>query len=95
MFTVEEIAVLCNVSRDVVTKVRRMLDGPFCLNKCRPEWFSEWMREHPDFQLTKDDESEPKRVPSRNPRKRLPCVTLSKRFKRLKPSQKSLAVVKL
>lgn len=54
MFTVEEIALLCNVSRDVVSKVRATTDSPFCLNKSRPEWFAEWMREHPDFQLTKD-----------------------------------------
>ena len=54
MFTVEEIALLCNVSRDVVSKVRATTDSPFCLNKCRPEWFAEWMREHPDFQLTKE-----------------------------------------
>jgi hypothetical protein len=53
MFTVEEIALLCNVSRDVVSKARGAADSPFFMNKCRPEWFLEWMREHPDFQLTK------------------------------------------
>ena len=53
-FTVEEIAVLCNVSRDVVTRVRMANDSPFFLNKCRPESFLQWMREEPDFQLTKD-----------------------------------------
>ncbi|MEI9997686.1 MAG: hypothetical protein WDO13_00170 [Verrucomicrobiota bacterium] len=52
-FTVEEIALLCNVSRDVVSKVRSATDHPFFLNKCRPEWFTAWMRGHPDFQLTK------------------------------------------
>jgi hypothetical protein len=52
-FTVEEIALLCNVSRDVVSKVRAATDTPFFLNKCRPEWFTAWMRGHPDFQLTK------------------------------------------
>ena len=52
-FTVEEIALLCNVSRDVVTRARLANDSPFFLNKCRPEWFLQWMREHPDFQLTK------------------------------------------
>ena len=54
MFTVEEIALVCNVSRDVVSKARGAADSPFFLNKCRPEWFLEWMREHPGFQLTKD-----------------------------------------
>ena len=54
MFTVEEIALLCNVSRDVVSKARAADDSPFFMNKCRPEWFLEWMRKHPDFQLTKD-----------------------------------------
>jgi len=53
-FTVEEIAILCNVSRDVVTRARMANDSPFFLNKCRPEWFLQWMREHPDFQLTKE-----------------------------------------
>jgi hypothetical protein len=53
MFTGEEIALLCNVSRDFVTKVKLAADSPFCLNKCRPEWFANWMREHPDFQLSK------------------------------------------
>jgi hypothetical protein len=60
MFTVEEIALLCNVSRDVVSKVRAATDSPFCLNKCRPEWFAEWMRAHPDFQLTKEISSRTK-----------------------------------
>jgi len=59
MFTVEEIALLCNVSRDVVGKVRAAPDSPFCLNKCRPEWFVEWMRTHPDFQLTKASSASP------------------------------------
>jgi hypothetical protein len=54
MFTVEEIAELCNLSRDVISKVRAAADGPFFLNKSRPEWVLEWMREHPNFQLTKD-----------------------------------------
>ncbi len=54
MFTVEEIATLCNVSRDFVSKVRASADGPFCLNKCRPEWLADWMRAHPDFRLTKE-----------------------------------------
>src|SRR5260370_23159032 len=54
MFTVEEIALLCNVSRDVVSKARGAADSPFFMNKCRPEWFLEWMRLHPTFQLTKE-----------------------------------------
>jgi hypothetical protein len=53
MFTVEEIALLCNISRDVVSRARAAADSPFFLNKCRPEWFLEWMRQHPDLQLTK------------------------------------------
>ena len=57
-FTVEEVALLCNVSRDVVSKVRATADNPFFLNKCRPEWFTEWMRLHPGFQLTKCGSSE-------------------------------------
>ena len=58
LFTIEQIASLCNVSRDVVTKARSADDSPFFLNKCRPEWFAEWMRKHPEFQLTKGQYSE-------------------------------------
>ena len=57
MFTGEEIAELCNVSQNVISRVKAMPDSPFFLNKCRPEWFLEWMRGHPDFQLTKADPS--------------------------------------
>jgi len=53
-FTMEEIAILCNVSRDFVSRVRSRPDSPFCSNKCRPEWFARWMRLHPEFQLTKE-----------------------------------------
>lgn len=53
MFTGEEIAAICNVSQNVVSGVKRLADNPFFLNKCRPEWFLEWMRVHPNFQLTK------------------------------------------
>ena len=58
LFTVEQIALLCNVSRDVVTRARLANDSPFFLNKCRPEGFTEWMRKHPEFQLTKVDGTE-------------------------------------
>ena len=53
MFTGEEIAELCNVSQNVISRVKALPDSPFFLNKCRPEWFLEWMRNHPEFQLTK------------------------------------------
>ena len=53
LFNGEEIAELCRVSQNVVTKVKSKPDSPFRLNKCRPEWFSQWMRDHPKFQLTK------------------------------------------
>jgi hypothetical protein len=84
MFTVEEIALLCNVSRDVVSKVRATADNPFFLNKCRPEWIAEWMRVHPDFQLTKSGFSEnpPKSVqavPTESPSKK---TGLSDRLKK-------------
>ena len=54
MFTGEEICDLCNVSQNVVSRVKAHPDSPFFLNKCRPEWFLEFMRNHPEFQLTKD-----------------------------------------
>jgi len=53
MFTGEEICEICNVSQNVVSRVKAMPDSPFFLNKCRPEWFLDWMRKHPEFQLTK------------------------------------------
>jgi hypothetical protein len=53
MFTGEEIAEICNVSQNVISRVKSLSDSPFFLNKCRPEWFSDWMRRHPRFQLTK------------------------------------------
>jgi len=86
MFTVEEIATLCNVSRDVVSKVRATTDSPFCLNKCRPEWFAEWMRQHPDFQLTKEYIPTLDHVAAENPDERLAGAAASKRTKRPKSS---------
>ena len=53
MFNGKEIAELCNLSQNVISGVKARSDHPFFLNKCRPEWFLEWMRTHPDFQLTK------------------------------------------
>lgn len=53
MFTGEEICEICNVSQHVVSRVKSMPDSPFFMNKCRPEWFLDWMRTHPSFQLTK------------------------------------------
>ena len=67
MFTGEEIAELCNVSQDVITRVKATPNNPFFLNKCRPEWFLEWMRQHPNFQLTKAD---PQTVSKKFARKR-------------------------
>ena len=49
MFDEEEIAKLCNVSQVIVGRVAAAPDSPFFLNKCRPEWFVEWMRRHADF----------------------------------------------
>jgi hypothetical protein len=63
MFTGEEIAELCNVSQNVVWRVKTLKDSPFFLNKCRPEWFLEWMRSHPEFQLTKACSLDPMAVP--------------------------------
>ena len=53
MFTGEEIAAICNVSQNVISRVKGLADSPFFMHKCRPEWFLEWMRVHPEFQLTK------------------------------------------
>jgi hypothetical protein len=59
---------------------------PFCLNKCRPEWFAEWMREHPDFQLTKGYAPNPEYIPTENSGKGLATIAGPKRTKRLKSS---------
>jgi hypothetical protein len=98
MFTVEEIALLCNVSRDVVSKVRAATDSPFCLNKCRPEWFADWMREHPDFQLTKGSTPEAGIQPGctnvKNPVGSPPGTDEPRKLKRRKSSPKPLSVRK-
>jgi len=48
LFTGEEISELCNVGEDQVRRVRNAPDSPFRYNKCRPEWFTEWMQLHPE-----------------------------------------------
>ncbi len=53
MFTGEELAILMNFSKDVMTRIKSAADSPFFLGKARPEWISEWMRNHPEFQLSK------------------------------------------
>lgn len=50
LFTGEQISELCNVGEDQVRRVRNAPDSPFRYNKCRPEWFTEWMRNHSEFQ---------------------------------------------
>jgi hypothetical protein len=53
LFTGEQISELCNVGEDLVRQVRNAPDSPFRYNKCRPEWFTEWMQTHPEYQQTK------------------------------------------
>ena len=50
LFTGEEISALCNVGEDQVRRVRNSPDSPFRYNKCRPEWFTAWMQDHPESQ---------------------------------------------
>jgi len=59
-------------------------DSPFFLNKCRPEWFLQWMREHPDCQLTKDHAPNADPIRGDNSGKCLGVFTPAKRAKRLK-----------
>jgi len=97
MFTGEEIAELCNVSENVIWRVKALSDSPFFLNKCRPEWFLEWMRNHPEFQLTKafspasinSDESRINSVPGERS-----VDTRSKRLKPPKPISRRRSVLK-
>jgi hypothetical protein len=53
LFTGEQISELCNVGEDLVRQVRNAPDSPFRYNKCRPEWFTEWMQTHPEYQQAK------------------------------------------
>jgi hypothetical protein len=52
MFSEEEIASLCNVPPEVVNRIKADPESPFFMDLCRPEWFAEWMRRHPDFQVS-------------------------------------------
>ena len=90
MFTGKEIAELCNLSQNVISGVKTMSDHPFFLNKCRPEWFLEWMRNHPGFQLTKA--GPPKLDTPQNSNSRTGCfattILLEEMVRRLKARQK-------
>jgi hypothetical protein len=50
LFTAEEISVLCNVGEHKVRMARNAKDTPFRFNLCRPEWFTGWMLDHPQYQ---------------------------------------------
>jgi len=52
LFTAGEIAILCNVTEVIVHRIEAEPDGPFFLDRCRPEWFLDWMRRHPGFDLS-------------------------------------------
>ncbi len=66
MFSEEEIAVLCNVPQVIVGRVAAAEDSPFFLNKCRTEWFVDWMRRHADFEAPA--RPPPKHNPSQMPK---------------------------
>jgi hypothetical protein len=90
MFTGEEIAEICNVSQNVISRVKSLSDSPFFLNKCRPEWFSDWMRHHPRFQLTKALPSSFE-SPSLDPKRPASSPPTHKLVRRRKPSPKPRA----
>ena len=48
-FTAEGISALCNVGEHKVRFARNAKDTPFRLGLCRPEWFSAWMLNHPEY----------------------------------------------
>ena len=50
LFTAEEISVLCNVGEHKVRLARNSKDTPFRFSLCRPEWFTGWMLDHPEYQ---------------------------------------------
>ena len=87
MFTGEEIAELCNVSQNVVWRVKTLSDSPFFLNKCRPEWFLEWMRMHPEFQLTKAFSPVPMTSDVSHIHSMAPDSSDNVRSKRIKPTK--------
>ena len=97
MFTGEEIAELCNVSENVIWRVKALSDSPFFLNKCRPEWFLEWMRNHPEFQLTKAYSPDPTTAPE-SPSHSLPshqATTMrSSQVRKAKPRSRRRPVLK-
>lgn len=53
LFTGEQIARMCNVSQNVISRIKGLADSPFFMNKGRPEWVVDWMRLHTGFRLTK------------------------------------------
>jgi hypothetical protein len=59
LFTGEQISELCNVGEDLVRQVRNAPDSPFRYNKCRPEWFTDWMQNHPEYQSGKASPAAP------------------------------------
>ena len=97
MFTGEEIAELCNVSQNVISRVKALSDNPFFLNKCRPEWFLEWMRNHPEFQLTKAYSPEPMAFPEsrrENVPRQHPAPMRSNKVKRIKLRSRRHSILK-
>lgn len=97
MFTGEEIAELCNVSQNVIWRVKALSDSPFFLNKCRPEWFLEWMRNHPEFQLTKAYSSDPATEPesgSHSLPRQQPTTMRSNQVRKAKPRSRRPSVLK-
>ena len=89
MFTGEEIAELCNVSQNVIWRVKSMADHPFFLNKCRPEWFLEWMRNHPEFQLTKAYSPDPTASPETRADELQSMRSTGQQSKKLRPVKPS------
>ena len=89
MFTGEEIAELCNVSENVIWRVKALSDSPFFLNKCRPEWFLEWMRNHPEFQLTKAFSPDPTASPETRTDELQSTRFTGQQSKKLRPAKPS------
>jgi hypothetical protein len=62
-----------------VRRVRNAPDSPFRYNKCRPEWFTEWMQTHPESQQTKSS------PPACHPATCDRCVEAVREHLRMKP----------
>ncbi len=79
MCTGEELAVLMNFSKDVMSRIKSAPNSPFFLGKARPRWIRKWMRRHPNFQLSKADATSIPVKIAKTPKDKMPPASGGKR----------------